>query len=130
MKILLSVFVSLFIAAGALAVELVPPTRALDGVDITYEYTSGRKYNVRFDEQGIRYRYLSGSKPEQWWGPFPYQAFEVERNVFLASWFEAGYGDHVTLLINFNNRLLYGSALLRCEETHFHGARIVTVRRP
>ena len=110
--------------------ELAPLTRELDGTQITYEYTSSRSYNVKFDEQGVSYRYLTGSKPKTWWGPFPYQAFRVEDGVYFASWFEPGYGDYVTLLIDFNNRVLYGSAILRGEEVHFHGAKIVEIDRP
>lgn len=111
------------------AAELSPPTSALNNTDITYNYTSGRSYNVKFEKAGVSYRYLTGSKPEKWWGPFPYQAFEVESNVYYASWFEEDYGDYVTLLINFNNNLLYGSAILSGKTVHFHGANIVKVNR-
>ena len=81
------------------AAELSSLTRALNGTSISYDYTSGRSYNVKFQEEGVSYRYLSGSKPEQWWGPFPYEAFEVEQNVYFTSWFEEGYGD-VRYIIN------------------------------
>lgn len=108
--------------------ELKKETRSLDGVDISYEYTSGRSYHVKFEELGISYRYLTGSKPEKWWGPFPYKAFEVQPNLFFASWFEKDYGDYVTLLINFDNKLLYGSAIISGDEVHFHGAKIVKVQ--
>jgi len=111
------------------AAELAAPTRALNGTDITYHYSSGRAYHVKFEPTGISYQYLTGTKPDKWWGPFPYEAFEVEPQVFLASWFEAGYGDHVTLLINLKTNLLYGSALIGKDELHFHGATIVKVHR-
>lgn len=127
MKHLLSFVVSVLIVlanGNSVADELSGPTLALNGTSISYEYTSGRAYNVKFEQAGVSYRYLTGSKPEEWWGPFPYQAFEVEKNVFMLSWFETGYGDYVTLLVNFNNSLLYGSAILRGEEVHFHGASI------
>jgi len=127
--------VSLVLAAmlgppSLLAEALADLTRELDGTKITYEYTSGRSYNVRFEAAGVSYRYLTGPKPETWWGPFPYQAFRVRDNVYFTSWFEEGYGDHVTLLIDFNKRILYGSAILRGEEVHFHGAKIVKIERP
>ena len=109
--------------------ELNTYTRKLNGVEISYHYTSGRQYNVKFEDAGASYRYLTGSKPEKWWGPFPYQAFEVEDDVYMASWFEQGYGDYVTLLINFNNSLLYGSAIIAGNEVHFHGAKIVDIKR-
>ena len=38
--------------------------------------------------------------------------------------FEPSHGDYVTLLANFNNHLLYGSAIMGNKEVHFHGARI------
>lgn len=111
------------------AVELQEPTRILNGTNITYEYTSGRSYNVKFEEAGVSYRYLTGSKPDKWWGPFPYKAYEVEINVFMTAWFEKGYGDYVTLLINFNNNLLYGSAIISGDFVHFYGAHIVKKQR-
>ncbi|HEY3487228.1 MAG TPA: MoaF N-terminal domain-containing protein [Gammaproteobacteria bacterium] len=98
-------------------------TRKLDGTEITYTYTGGRSYNVRYAREGVSYRYLSGSKPEKWWGPFPYQAFEVRADVFFLSWFEPGWGDYVTLLLDFN-KTLYGSAILEGKEVHFQGALI------
>ncbi len=129
MQLLYSVFLLLFISLPCSAAELAAPTHKLDGSNITYHYTSGRSYNVKFEKAGISYRYLTGSKPEKWWGPFPYKAFEVEKNVYYASWFEKGYGDYVTLLINFNNNLLYGSAILSGATVHFHGAHIVENNR-
>ncbi len=128
MKLLFAIC-GLFFAVLSGASELSLPTRDLNSTNITYHYTSGRSYNVKFEEEGVSYRYLSGSKPEAWWGPFPYQAFEVEDNVYLASWFEEGYGDYVTLLINFNNKLLYGSAILAGKTVHFHGAQLVDIKR-
>ncbi len=130
MKRLIPLLVILYFTSLAQASELASPTHNLDGTDITYNYTSGRSYNVKFQEEGISYRFLTGSKPEKWWGPFPYKAFEVENNIYLASWFEEGYGDYVTLLINFKTKLLYGSAVLSGKTVHFHGANIVNSTRP
>jgi phenolic acid decarboxylase len=129
MKPLIVSLVIFLLTATLEASELSLPTRDLDSTNITYNYTSGRSYNVKFEEKGVSYRYLTGSKPDKWWGPFPYQAFKVEDEVYLTSWFEEGYGDYVTLLINFNNNLLYGSAILSGKTVHFHGAKIVTAAR-
>lgn len=65
--VILGIFTTMLEAA-----ELSPLTRELNGTDITYEYTNGRSYNVKFEESGISYHYPTGSKPEKWWGPFPY----------------------------------------------------------
>lgn len=129
MKPIVALLLCFFIATPLQAAEPSAPTRALNGTDITYEYDSGRSYNVKFEEAGISYRYLTGSRPDAWWGPFPYKAFKVGDDLFMASWFEAGYGDYVTLLINFDTKILYGSAILSGEEVHFHGAKIVKIQR-
>ncbi len=129
MKSLLTLMLIIVFSTTIKASELSTPTRKLDGTSISYDYTSGRSYNVKFQNEGVSYRYLTGSKPEKWWGPFPYKTFEVENNVYFVSWFEKGYGDYVTLLINFNDNLLYGSAILSDKTVHFHGAKIVKVNR-
>jgi len=129
MKYILWGLAAVIMAVPIQAAQLAAPTQKLNNTQITYKYTSGRSYNVKFTEAGISYRYLSGSKPEKWWGPFPYKAFEIEDKVFFASWFEQGYGDYVTLLINFNNNLLYGSAILEGKNVHFHGAKINSVKK-
>jgi len=121
--------IMVFMTTDLHAAELSAPVRKLNNTQITYQYTSGRSYHVKFEEAGVSYRYLTGSKPEKWWGPFPYKAFEVDAKVFMASWFEAGYGDYVTLLINFNNHLLYGSAIIEGKNVHFHGAKIIDVKQ-
>ena len=122
----IAVLISTWVATGCIAAEL---TTELHGTDITYHYSSGRQYNVKFDASGASYRYLSGSKPDAWWGPFPYQAIRIEPNIYFLSWFEEGYGDYVTLLVNFNDKSVHGSAILRGEEVHFHKATLVDSNR-
>jgi len=129
LSLLISLYLAFLFSSSLHASEISTPTQELNGTNISYNYTSGRSYNVKFAEEGVSYRYLSGSKPETWWGPFPYQAFKVEDDVYMASWFEEGYGDYVTLLINFNTKLLYGSAILSGKTVHFHGATIVKTNR-
>jgi len=54
---------------------------------------------------------------------------KIKNHLYLASWFEKDYGDYVTLLINFDEKILHGSALLRNEEVHFHSAHIINIER-
>lgn len=129
MKLLICVTLVMTFIATVNASELTLPTRKLNGTSISYDYTSGRSYDVKFQDEGVTLRFITGSNPKKWWGPFPYQAFEPEENVYFVSWFEEKYGHYVTLLINFNNNLLYGSAILSGKTVHFHGAKIVKVNR-
>jgi len=125
---LLKLFFLLIVSFQLHATELSKETHKLDGKEITYLYTSGRSYHVKFEPKGVSYQYLTGSAPTKWWGAFPYTAFEVYQNVYMVSWYEKGYGDHVTLLIDFNQKILYGSALIVTKEKnilHFHGAKIL-----
>lgn len=48
----------------------------------------------------------------------------------MVSWFEEGCIDHVTLLINFESNLIYGSALIAGKSLHFHGAKLHEVVHP
>ena len=102
-------------------------TDSLDGTNITYTYTGGRSYNVKFETVGVSYRYLTGTKPEKWWGPFPYKALVTDQGEFLVAWHEPDYGDYITLLINLEAEVLYGSGIIGSSSTHFEKARISNI---
>ena len=102
-------------------------TDSLDGTNITYTYTSGRSYNVKFESAGVSYRYLTGTKPEKWWGPFPYKALVTAQGEFLVAWHEPDYGDYITLLINMEAEVLYGSGIIGSSSTHFEKAHICNI---
>lgn len=122
--------IGVFIFVSTLnAAELAKPTRSLNHTNITYHYTNKLSFNVKFAEAGVSYRFLTGPQPEKWWGPFPYKAFEVENNIYFTSWLEKETGDYVTLLINFNNKLVYGSAIISGKKVHFKGAKMVSINR-
>jgi hypothetical protein len=75
-------------------------TSELDGAEMTYAYSKGNSYNLKFENGTISYRFLTGSRPDLWWGPFPYKDFKTENNEHFLSWFEEGYGDMVTQLLD------------------------------
>lgn len=87
-------------------------TSELEGVEIKYQYSGGNKYNVKFENGTISYRFLTGSRPEKWWGPFAYQASKTENGEYFLSWYEKGYGDYVTLLLNTKTKTIWGSAII------------------
>ena len=102
----------------------------LIGVETRYTYSEGNEYAVKFEEDGLSYQYRSGSKPEAWWGKFPYNYMITGNNEHLVSWHEPKKGDYVTLLINFEKELLYGSAIIKGTKVHFQTAEIHETKMP
>lgn len=70
MKSLITIWVIFFFPTTLNASEFSLLMLDLNSTNITYNYTSGHSYNVKFEEQGVTYRYLKGSKPEKLWGLF------------------------------------------------------------
>ena len=103
-------------------------TDDLDGKAITYEYSGGRSYEIKFVDGNMSYRYLTGSKPEKWWGPFAYKATLTEHGEYFVAWYEDGYGDYITLLVNLKTNILYGSGILGDQSLHFEKAMITRVQ--
>jgi phenolic acid decarboxylase len=102
----------------------------LVGVVTTYTYSEGNAYAVKFEEGGLSYQYRSGAAPEKWWGQFAYNHMITENNEHFVSWFEPGYGDYVTLLINFEKNIIYGSAIIKGKKVHFQKAKILETTKP
>ena len=99
----------------------------LEGVIIHYTYSEGNAYALKFEKEGVKYQFKSGSKPEKWWGKFSYNHLITDKGEHLVSWHEPEYGDYVTLLIDFDNRILYGSAILKAKTVHFQKASITKI---
>ena len=130
MKNLLTLSIILFIAQIGIAQNNF--TDDLDGTEITYKYDGGNAYNVKMEDGNLNYRFLSGSKPEKWWGPFLYNAFKTENGEYLIGWYEDGFGDYVTLLIDFERKYLFGSGIIVKKsgtKVHFDKAIISNIQR-
>lgn len=87
-------------------------TRELDGLDITYAYAGGLKFRLRYTSEGILYQVLSKGAPEKWWGPFPYKAYKTVNGEYFVGWYEGGFGDQITQLVNLEAKTLYGSGII------------------
>jgi len=99
----------------------------LIGLNIQYKYANDREYNVKLEEDGLSYRYISGSKPDKWWGKFPYYHAVLENNIQVVAWHELGYDDYITLIIDFEGSTLFGSGIIKGEEVHFQPALITKI---
>lgn len=98
------------------------------GVEMHYQYSGGNEYAVKFEKEGISYQYRTGGSPDKWWGKFPYRYMKTENDEHFISWFEEGYGNYVTLLINYDKNILYGSAIIRGEIVHFQKSKISKIK--
>ncbi len=97
------------------------------GQELWYKYTGGMEFHVKFEKEGMSYQALSKSKPDVWWGPFPFNSLLTDKGEYLLAWYEEGYGDYVTLLIDPKNKTLYGSAIIALKDgpkTHLQPAKI------
>lgn len=105
-------------------------TTELNGVEITYKYENGMAFNLKYTPKGILYRYLSGDAPNEWWGPFPYKAYKTENGEFFLGWYEKGFGDQITQLVNLEKKTLLGSGIIVKKDRtleHFEAATIEKV---
>ena len=102
---------------------------ALNDTKITYVYSGGMSFKVKFEKAGASYRGLSTPKPEQWHGPFPYKVLVKENGEYFVAWFEEKSLDYVTLVFNLNTKILYGSALIGGKYTHFEKAEISKIEQ-
>jgi phenolic acid decarboxylase len=96
----------------------------LVGLNIQYKYDNDREYKVKLEKEGLSYRYVSGSKPEKWWGPFPYHHAVFDEEYQVLAWHEVGYDDYITLMIDLEDQKLFGSGIIAGKEVHFQPAKI------
>ena len=96
----------------------------LVGTSLQYKYSGGNAYHVKLEEDGLSYQYKTGSKPNKWWGKFKYNHAVTDKGEHLVSWHEPGFGDYITLLIDFENKSLYGSGIIASKTVHFQKAEL------
>lgn len=104
-------------------------TDTLNGTRIAYIYSGGMAVDLKFEKTGASYRMLNLQTLGGWHGPFPYKALQKENGEYFVTWFEEASVDYVSLVINFERKGLYGSALIGGEHTHFEKAVIRAISR-
>lgn len=101
-------------------------TGALAGVDITYTFSGGNTYNIKFADKHLSYRFASGGKSDKWWGPYPYKAMKTEKGEYFVAWFEEDY--YATIAFDPKSKSLYGSSISG-KDTFFEKAEISKYKR-
>lgn len=104
-------------------------TKELAGTELTYHYEGGRRYQVRFTADAISWQRLD-VPGRSWEGPVNYVARKVGPNRYFVNWRRPERTEFITVYYDFEQRLMYTSALLEGRDRHFESARIVELKRP
>jgi hypothetical protein len=105
-----------------------PLTSELAGTELTYHYDGGRKYQVRFAADTISWLRLD-VPGRTWESGTPYIARKISENLYYVNWHRPQRTEYITILFDFDKRVMYTSALLEGQERHFESARIVELKR-
>jgi hypothetical protein len=99
----------------------------LDGVSLTYHYASGRQYDVSFSGGKVSWQRKDVAREPV--SGVPYVARKIADNLYLVNWGRRELVESITVLMDFDKRTLYTSALLEGNVPHFDLAKIVALTR-
>jgi len=104
-------------------------TDKLDGTTVVYKYTGWNKYKVSFTDGTIAYTMLEGPRKGTGGSCDSYQAREISPGVYMLCWHEPDRQMYITILLDFNKRLVYSSNYLNGGElTAFHEGKIESIK--
>ncbi|APD06847.1 hypothetical protein UJ101_01328 [Flavobacteriaceae bacterium UJ101] len=89
------------------------PEHLLDGTSMNYYYQNGTGIHFEFYNGMIKYEWIAGPRKGHGNKDLKYASRKVGDKMYLMSWLEEAHPDYVTLLFNFNNNVVYSSAILR-----------------
>jgi hypothetical protein len=105
----------------------------LDGVEVNYTYSGGWQIILSFYAGQLRYRWLSGPFEGVIESDLRYQAAAIGTEKSLVNWHDTKNSNFVTLLFDFDEKVVHSSALLyygtEQELTSFDTAVINNVSR-
>lgn len=102
----------------------------LDGTEIEYTYPDEGTVVVTFYEGLVKFNWIAGPSSGEKGGGHAYRARKVSDDEYFVNWYELDTHDFITLLINFETKKVYGSALLAKDESViFDEAKIRRVKR-
>ena len=84
----------------------------LDGTEIEYIYPDEGTVVVTFYDGLVKFKWITGPFSGESGRDFIYRARKVSDDEYFLNWHESDSQDFVSLLINFDTKKVYGSALL------------------
>lgn len=103
-------------------------TKELAGTKLTYQYEGGRRYDVWMGADTIGWQRLDQPNREKIEG-VPYVARQISKGVYLVNWHRPEHTEYITILFDFNQRLMYTSGLLEGKDRHFESGKIVSLEQ-
>lgn len=111
MKNILTILISvLFLSSSAFTQDNREPQHLLDGTSMNYYYQNGSAVHVEFKEGAFHYKWIAGPN-EGSKGSGPYNSRKIEDKTYMVA-FGNDAGAYVTIVFNFNQNVMYTSAIL------------------
>lgn len=111
-KILLTTFLfSLMWSNFSLAV-VIPEEHLLDGTSMKYFYEDGDAIHLELNDGKLKYKWIAGPRAGKGNKDLPYSSRKIGDKMYVISWLEESHPDHMTLIFNFNNMVMYCSGIL------------------
>jgi len=83
----------------------------LDGTSMNYYYQNGTAVHIEFVDGIVKWKWIAGpwkdSESQE-----EYRSRKIGNKMYLVNWIEGGHSTFVTLIFNFNQNVMYCSALL------------------
>ena len=136
MKIIKSILaftvVFFFIGSSYSYAEDQRPEHLLDGRSFEYHYQNGSGISIKFYDGKLQYEWIAGQPKGNMGKDIPYRSRKIGDEMYIVNFHEKEKPDYVTLVFNFNQNVMYSSAILRYgtekEKTSFSGGIIEHVK--
>ena len=87
--------------------------QVLDGTTIIWSYSSSdATMEVSFENGLARYEWIAGMRKGRGDQDIPYNSRQISEGVYLINWVQADKPDFISMIFDFNNKLMFSSGLI------------------
>ena len=132
-KIILQTILVLLLGTAFTQAQNKSAEHLLDGTSLNYYYQNGGGLSVSFQDGKFNYKWIVGPRKGNSGKDIPYKSRKIGNDMYIVNFHEKHKPDFVTLIFNFEQNVMYSSAILRYgtdnEMTAFSGGIIEQVKR-
>lgn len=111
---LIVLFISIFVTGISFShANEGKPEHLLDGVSMNYYYQTGWGIHINFYQGVAAYEWIAGPRKGAGAKDIPYKSRKIGPEMYLVNWHEKDKHDFVTLIFNFEQNVMYGSAIVK-----------------